>query len=601
MRNIQEGGYPSQPTDANADAPRLWLDPEMLYYSGKISTDHYLGYLAFFPALRAEAVRLLQDTRNASTEAVADWFDKLSDFVWRTEAAMSLFSLKDDDKRIDIQRDFNNRMLTYNDNGNLNHIRSDHLLPLFGPGHEADWPNLILTSNHARAWRGSDLSQLMQGIECMVGDAWGVPLDSFRLTQDSRPKDAAARNIIVLASHTERDIFKNGSSLIRRRLALENDPNAEDPANRTLDHISPAAMRLGKLMLKLMADPSSARYVDLDRANTEDYPENQGKPFIADDPHVAERPIVLRADAARIAQHLKLVGYSKSANTVADALRFFYQECARLGPRLEIDGKPASAADIRTIISNMPILSINPGEVPLTKAEKEILGMHRTTILNDNDLTAGHLVKPDRSRYDPWQDKLIVIKGSHHDAGHNLVSALGKPGLPGYIMDQANAADPDYQRAQDEVKAYFASNLGKHALNTICFSHDSKTRDNELYLQFNPGISRVDSSKLEAELLEALHAYGFPKARAFSDLTHRRRMQIILDENTDPIERRPQAIESCKRAFAALEAREGGSLFITHDVARYLDETYARAIPDAQVNGAQPTRMNGHDSLARRP
>ena len=602
LRNTPEGGIEAPRNDVSAGAPSVMVNPEMLYYNGKTQTDTFLAALGVIsPSMRRQAEDKLKNTRDYSSISIAELFESMSDQIWMAndfwggKFANRLFGLPKNATRIPIQDTFNNRLWSYNDSGTLNHITSAEIVPLFRKGNEANWPNLILTSNHARAWRSEDLSQLMQGIERLASDGWNAPLDSCRITRESASAQTAGKNLIILACHTERDIFGNGAQLIRRRIDLSSDPNKEVPAKRTLANLSPAAVRLAKLMMKSMLEPSSAPYVDLDRAGSEADPIDWNAPFIANDPLATAHRFTLRTDAARIAQHIKLVGYSRGANTVTDALRFFYQECAALGERLVMtqpDGsvKTVTDVDIKTIISNMGILSLAPGEVPLSHAEKHVLGMRRTTIYNEHDLTAGHLINPDASEYNIWSDRLIRINGTRDDAGHNIVEALGDATRPGYIMDKQRAiSDPQYQTAQDEIRAFFASNFHKRAITELCFSHEPTTRSNELYVQFAPGVGSADQRTLESELLGALHNQGFPHARAFSDLSHRRRVQIILDDNATPIEHNAAAIDQCKHALMELQAREGGTLFITQHALQYLDETARKAPPGVIVAQAART------------
>ncbi len=591
LRNTPEGGINAPDERVSADAPRVMIDPEKLYYSGKMGMDNYLAMLGNISSkLRENAEHHLKNSKDYSGLEIAEWFESLSNNIWSGNSLWSLFGLSQSGDKIPIQSEFNNNLCTNNGDGDLNRIESKDVATLFKKGSEADWPNLILTSNHARAWRSEDLSQLMQGIERAASDGWGASLNSEILTQHTERVKTKGKNISVLACHTERDIYMNGAQLIRRRHNLLNDRSIDNPAQRTLENISPAAVRLAKLMLKSMMEPQDAHKVDLDREVSEDSPVSFKTPFVAQDSLYAGSDFTLRVDAARIAQHFKLVGYSRGANTVTDAVRFLYQECATFGDRLKItqkDGsvKAANANDIRTIISNIGILSLAPGEVPLTKAERDI-GIRRITIYNEHDLTAGHLINPDAKDYDPWSDKLIRIKGTREDAGHNIVSALGDATKAGYIMDPANAKnDPEYQSAQDEVKAFFASNFGKHAINELCVFHNAERKQNEFYIQFAPGISRSDEEVLEKEMLGTLRSNGFPKARAYSDLTHRRRMQVILGNEGD-IETNVQALTNCKKSLEVLSEKENGALFIVRSALTYLDECIQKATPQTDITGA---------------
>lgn len=412
----------------------------------------------------------IKNTTELSTRDVAKKMRKLSEDCWDKSG--------DNDITVPIQKECNNHLLTHAEDGTLNLIKSDQLTPLFKHGDEAHWPHLILTSNHARASETKDLHELMQGICRLAHDAWGRKLDICRLTTDTKPEEAATKNIAIMACHTEKDNLLNGANLIDRRLDLEEDKNIECPKDRTLDHISPAAVRLAKLMLKLMVEPESQANIDLGRSKADnDHPLN-ARPFVADDLQdkgLSSERVILRSDAKKIAGHIKLIGYSKGANTVTDALRFFYQECAHLGAQLKTrdkDGalRDATDADIKSIISGIALLNIAPGEVPLSKAEKEVLGINRTTILNDHDLTAGHLVNPNKDDYDDSQDKLIKIIGTKTESGHSVTDALGDDEKSGYIMDLDNGRidtahtkaakknAKNYQEAQKEIRNFFSSN-----------------------------------------------------------------------------------------------------------------------------------------------
>lgn len=594
MLNISEGRAGALEGPQTAEAPRLAISPEQLYYHGKHGTDSYLDILErFAPGLSIEARNHLTHSRDYSSRNIARWFESLSDTLWNGNLFYSLFGLSSHETRIPIQEKFNDRLWTANRDGTLNHVVSDDIVGLFRPGDEANWPNLVLTSNHARAWRSKDLSELMHGVERLAHDSWGRSLPLCRLTRSTPASEAAGKTIVALACHTERDIFRNGAMLINRRLDLMEDPNRDMPEKRTLSHISPASVRLAKLVLKNIMAPESQRLIDLD-LGVEKRSGNVMRPLCAaQDPACAGKGFMLRADAERIAQHIKLVGYSRGANTVTDALRFLYREFALMGDRLQRMGedgrpRPVSEKDIRTVISNIGLLSLAPGEVPLTKAEREKVGINRTTILNENDLTAGHLVNPDEADYDRWADKLVRIRGSHEEAGHSLSAALGSLDTPGYIMNARSAEkDERYRQAQDEVRSFFASNYMKQAVTALCPAYDPRTNENELYLQFAPGISRADESVLRDDLLVALRDNGFPQARAYSDLTHRRRIQIILGEGSVPIERDGAMLGQCKKALEAWQNKEGSSLFITREALHAL----APRTPTAHIDAASTSRV----------
>lgn len=513
---------------------------------------------------------------------------------------------KEDIETSEMQRRCNDKLWVLDDQQrDVSRVTSDDVSPLFTKDKPADWPNIILTANHARASSTNDLVELLKGIEQLTSDAGDEPLALHRLKNDAPKQKVKGKTIVALACHTERDIFLNGAELIERRCDLEEDTAGNaDPSKRTLAHMSPAAMRLAKLMMKCFVEPQKANgtpLVDLDRATKEH--RDVGDPYIA---NAHTKDLVLRADATAIAQHIKLVGYSKGANAVTDALRFLYLECARLGVRLKVrekDGKSRIAGenDISTLIQNIGLLSLAPGEVPLTKAEKYKVGIKRTTILNTHDMTAGHLVNPDAADYDVWTDKLVTIEGTTEELGHSIKSALGGDGIKGYIMDAVNSLKRNYQIAQDEVKAFFASNHRKHAITTLCLSPSLDGRDNLLYVQFAPGVSRAQEHEVVGHITQAFKRYGFKDVKIESDLANRRRLQVTLDhdaakhpvitnnEQNNRVAASDHAkVNACHRAFAALKEMEGTSLFITHDAVDYFNNLMQmpeKIVADVQHQG----------------
>lgn len=483
--NVPEGGFPHVEVGASADAPFLLLDPEQLYYHGKAYQDVWLMALELLDSgLHGQVKHRLQETTDLSTRDIADIFTRISNAIWAHNDTLGLWhrlwGLGASYEQIPIQKEFNNRLCVPNADGKtLDYVKSDDIVPLFASKNPADWPRILYTSNHARAWRSTDLTELTSGIERLGQDATGKPLDIYRFThKPPLPNAAAGKTIMLLACSTERDMYRNGARLIHRRLDLLEDPNAENPAKRTRENISPAALRLAKLLMKTMAEPRSQRLINLDCANIDMDAALKEHPFIAD--HLVRmsgedirfeehNPIVLRADAAAIADRFRGIGFSLGCNTVTDTVRFFKQECEALGQHLKIscpDGscRTATEADIRAIISHLELLNLAPGEVPLTKAEREQLGMQRTSLLNTHDMTAGHLVNPNAAQYDRRQDRLIKIEGKAEHSGHSIVHMLGKAGPDGhwgFLMDPANAGRPHYEDAQAAVKRFFSEKYKK--------------------------------------------------------------------------------------------------------------------------------------------
>ena len=583
--DMPEGGIgDANHTSRTARAPRVTANPQDMFRMARSGLDSWLGLL---PNGLAEIVRTdLTNRTDMSTRSVAQQFRDISALVWAHNAWSSVWGMADSANEIPIQREFNNKLWTYDGKGGFNHIISDDVVRLFPQGEPEKWPNIVFTSNHARAWHSGDLAELMEGQEALASDAFGKPLDIHRLEHlpsGAPVPDVAGKTIMLMAVHTEKDMFLNGANLIDRRLDLEEDPNKDSPEKRSVAHMSPAAMRLAKLMFKTMAEPASAPLIDLDRAQ----PRFMDQPYIADDVmrrgnedvnYPEHHPIIMRADAAAIAQHFKGEGFSKGCSTVTDALRFMWLEYAKLGSHIKLRGNDGSLRDMTdndmaNIISNIALLTISPGEVPLTDAEKYKVGITRTTIHNIHDLTAGHLVNPDIEDYDPWSDRLIQVKGGYEEMGHSVVGSLGKYRQKGALMDPEMAKrDPNYLHAQDAIRAFYASCYHEQAITTLCVSHSAALKRNELYVQFAPGISRADEQAMKADLRSSFNVIGFAKAKVESDFMNRRRARIVLDNNTNlNIEHDVEILRRCKTGLKRFEETHAGHVLIDREAYDYLD------------------------------
>ncbi len=607
---------------------------ERQFYLGKKYLDDAIGWLRLMLGagmlgdwISNFATESLRNTRQLSNKGIADSLEKASREIW-AKYENDGEQNQDLQRLTEFQQTYNDKMWVLNGNNNapLTKVKSDDVTPLFDPKDKANWPNLVLTSNHARAGKTEDLTELMEGMEQLMRDAW--PEDQeFSLHQPKNVEtplgeDAKGKNIFVLACHTEKDICLSGARLLRRRLALQNDPNKDNPALRTREFMSPAAMRLAKLMLKVMVEPDptpsqDTKLIDLDRATDE----NASQPFVA---NAHNRKVVLRADAASIAQHIKLVGYSRGCNTVTDALRFFYQECAALGDRLQVRDKEGKlvaadlARDVKPIISNVGLLNVAPGGLPLTESEKHQMGIRRESILNTNDLTAGHLIVPHQNEYDPWTDHLVQIEGGTDQNGHSIWEALGGKGTHGYIMDPANGGEQNYTKAQDVIRSFFASNHGIHAATTLCLSPDenkqSGNTENALLIQFAPGVTRAEGegvAQIKQKLVAALQAQGFTNPTVEDDFTHRRRLRVVLDTKGEgqPIIRNDNItgavngadaikVGKCLAALESINDPAKNQLFFTSSSLGYLQELMEKYPPGKHAAGVLSEQGRG-GSLGR--
>lgn len=330
----------------------------------------------------------------------------------------------------------NNHLYTHNRDGSLNRIRSTDILPNFEKG--KNWPQLILTANHAMSAESNDLSGIMKSITALVGHAIEPRLE---LQAHPNKFSAEGKTIMPAALHTEDNAMKNGAALLYRYNYLRENQSlaaririppypagCEISAKEwALQAPSPAAFRLAKLMLKLMVENPDA--IDVDQGCTVEELVEKGKRPAA--------PLVLRDDAADIAAHISLIGYSKAANTVNDAVRILAYELTSRAPdntplfsqRVEEGLKPiATPHDARFIISQLATIGIGGGEVPLTP-EENAFGManHRLRVNSKHDWKSLHFLYAEKNKTDyvSHNDRPYIVNGSSHHMGHDPVDALG--------------------------------------------------------------------------------------------------------------------------------------------------------------------------------
>lgn len=463
----------------SAEPPSMLVSPGSLYEQSRKGIE---SYLATIPSgrLRGLVTGGLRDQVFGSSNAAADYMEAISKTLWSYNDLYSFFGMSQNASQTPLQKTFNHKLCTHNPDGTLNTITSDDLAPLFPEGRESQWPHLVLTSNHARAWQHTDISEIMQGFKRVLVDA-GLPEEKIcRLTKNMEPKEAEGKTIIVAAVHSHKDPFLNGAELIRRRLELEARPEGADGLFGEREHMSPAAMRLAKLMFKLMCEPGSYPLVRLDAARIDENPGLKRHPYIAefvglvekestDFGRNEERPLILRADAAKVASHMRAMGYSKGSNTVTDALRFLYQEMKLAQAMTAIRQparslKPLEDEDIKSLISKISLLSIAPGEVAITDAERDIAGIRRSTIENRNDIVAGQY-----THYNSRPgDRVLTLNGATENSGHSPLDALGNAGRGGFIMDASRAegltpSAMEYQAAQQVMREFVVPMLGRAA------------------------------------------------------------------------------------------------------------------------------------------
>jgi|GEM_PF-2766841 len=415
-----------------------------------------------------------------------------------------------------------NRLISHNLDGTLNRVFSADVRSMFQPGKEKDWPHLILTSNHALCTDHTHISGIMRGFRKLVMDTFDKPVHLIRNPHDAserneRRNDASRHTLMLSAVDAEPNAWLNGAELIDRLVHLrrEYDASSGRKAPETEAHISPAAIRLAKFMLRLMVEEGSLNRIDpfSNRLTFQDETERNGyhavrNPlegshgedvlFDKSGKQVEFQPIVLRADAPLIAQHLKLVGYSKGGNTVTDALRYLLKELRQTLPdgtavfnirdaRQEDKTRPMRQPQIADIMRNIGLLNVATGEVPLSYEEKQY-GIRRLSILNEHDLIANHFRHGYTHHYGTHDD-LMVIKGSKDHLGHGPKEALGFYEDEGENSKGALMADP---QVRNRLRCFFASMFDKLAIADLVIVPAYNHHGPEIEIELSPGAAVND-------------------------------------------------------------------------------------------------------------
>jgi len=318
----------------------------------------------------------------------------------------------------------------------------------FPKGKAKTWPMLVLTTNHATARDLDDLGVIMHGWE--------------RLYQDAMPESAPDVKVIsTLFTRENREL--NGANLLQR---LHNIKETDETSVRNLQGISPDSVQLGNMILSLLIEKPDMINISGDEGRTDTYENAYDLPPLCKKEPSHEQTLVLRSDAAEVASHIRLAGYSRGGGAVTDAMRYVARQLVPSARDKTSDEKPfptfkirdaktkrirpldKADKDAKAILSHMPLLSVAPWETTLTEREADI-GIRRLTLLNTYDeLATRFFLKYNRKDvHSPDEDKLEMVDGVMGARAHNPREALlgpcdesGKPsGEPGYFADNAQA------------------------------------------------------------------------------------------------------------------------------------------------------------------
>jgi len=437
----------------------------------------------------------------------------------------------------DLYKKYNGKMLVRNSgkpDAGLDETNWRNLRAMFDKKYDDghDWPHLVLTSNHAYADTSSDMTDLMQGAEALIKHAF--PADRLptppKLLYGTNPSDAKNGITVVGVCQTRRNSYLNGADLIERlsyrkkELMKAESGRDSEYAVRNVQSPSFAARRLAKTILILLAenpealDPNEPLVLPSDREVSNQEPEINK--LLKETKIKPDTPIQLRSDAAEVARHIKLFGYSLGANNVSDAMRLVVRELTAKIPgknvgRFTIASNPEEAATplvggeigdkkfmVSDIVSRIGVLTVAPGEKPMSQAHKD-WGIRRINIINEKDNIASHFWNDTPQWKNPYilHDNLLKFNGDFASLGHSPKSALGTTDTPGllYTKNGKSGLPP----VVDRLQGFWAPVLGKAAIADIRF----KNLDGNAAVVIEPssGTGRGFLAKRAEQIGEALN------------------------------------------------------------------------------------------------
>jgi hypothetical protein len=431
--------------------------------------------------------------------------------------------------------EYNKQFLNESADGSVHAVTPEAIRDLF-VREAKDFPRIIITTSHARAESLEDMKCITHGIEAMARDASdGTPLPLASMADHPKP----GQTVILFACDTERTMGLNAAKLIDRHTKLKY--LARTGEKDTFEHISPAAKRIAKVILQCMAENPE----DVTR-NDPDDPDN-----IASLSEIG-KTIRLRPQAARIAQHIQLIGYSKGGNVVSDAMRYLVTEMLskdengndlvivrRDNDHLLPVTKLYGERGVKSIVRNIGCMALAAREEAMSDEMLEN-GIHRVSANNRNDRVAFDNHYEDRPK-----DENYSVVGVTAGFGHGPEEAMGtREGASGYFMK-----NPRFRRRMME---FVAPHHGKASIGGIDFVSDYEGVKPFVRIKTTQGTTDEVFAQHKDTMLKALLKAGLKNVHLESVGANSR--QFLLHAYHDFFND-PKSVEKLNKAFVAL--REG--------------------------------------------
>lgn len=496
-------------------------------------------------------------------------------------------------------------------NESLNQVEIAHLRALVATDRPSEgWPNIILTSSHAKVADHADVAEPMEGFRSLIRHSFGTskrhvpPLeliqfpDAHDKTEDDRKRTvmvAAVDNAPIQNPVTRKmqsaNAWINGGRLIYRlntlkaldermrsqklsQDALEDwyvhgDPSQQGEAK---GGIAEASVVLAKTMLALLVDdPTAVIESKTDEAVL-----------------TPKKPLRLRADADKVMQHMKLVGYSRGGSIVTDAERLLILQLQHKGAVVDAEGQPLHDGAITELMQHTGIVCVNPGIYPLSGRD-QALGMRRVTIRSGQDEISAHFFNDYAEKFQHRHDTVYVVPSGTHD----IKKALGTPEKLGYILDDSgwelNKKDKEaIADFRSHMQAFFASCHEKVGVSHVYAGQDAAATG--CALQFSAGVSDALIQAALPKIKQALEAQGLQHVHV--EVKPRKegaKLLYALHYDAKP--------DARQHVANALNSLHGADIFVSNTV--YQDfELGAKPQPIKQVQAGNGASLHGGGVLA---
>ncbi len=475
--------------------------------------------------------------------------------------------------------------------GSLNEVRLPDLQQYFDASMPTKlWPNMILTSSHAKVYDHHDVSEPMEGFRTLIRHSFGRDaksspmLELVQYTDEPYVPVVGKKATLMIAAvdnaPTEdgqaANAWINGGRLIYRlnqldrldKLMTSEQPLSQEEFEKEYvfgnaheqgeakGAISPASVQLAKLMLSLIVkDPKTVMAARTEEAILS-----------------PEQPLVLRVDADKVMQHIKLVGYSRGGSIVTDAERLLILQLQHKGAVVTYDGQPMDDEKITNLMQNTGIVCVNPGIYPLS-ARDQALGMRRITIRNRLDVISRHFFAEHTERFKHRHDTVYQVDGAADHAGHGIEDALGDEDKLGYIIDEDKAVAADREtlrRFRTHIQAFFAPCHDKVGVSHI---YTKEKVEEGCDIQFSSGTGHELIGAVLPKITQECEKMGLKNVSINAVQWHGRTLyHVSYAPDT-------KAYDKLAKALTALHGKD---IFVSMTV---YDEMGVKAPPSKRVNG----------------